>query len=286
MSCARTNLRAIASLSVVVPGLVIAIACSPAAPAVSTVVVAVPSGAPLPTAAPSSEPAPSCPVGMAFVAGGTLRAGSRTLPVEDFCLDITEVTAGAYAACVERGACGEEELGCDDAPTYRHGDLVLHPINCVSWAQADRYCRGAGKRLPLFEEWEWAAQGREEGRRFAWGGDSPAGDQMCWSRDTVRSGTCAVGTFPGSRTPQGIDDLFGGVWEWLAPEERNGAPNVARGGCWQTDTLDMLEGENAGAFQPGFQRNDVVGFRCAASRERAAGAAPAAAAPAAAPAAK
>jgi formylglycine-generating enzyme required for sulfatase activity len=49
-------------------------------------------------------------------------------------------------------------------------------------------------------------------------------------------------------------------------------PNVARGGCWQSDTLDMLEGENAGAFQSGFQRNDVVGFRCAASGERAASA--------------
>ncbi len=270
MSAARRTLRLLAHVSGSAAALVVGalVGCSPAAPAVPTVVVAVPTGAPAQTSVPVADPPLACPVGMAFLAGGVLRAGSRTLPVTSFCIDLTEVTASAYAACVDRSACDDVELACDEAPTYKRADLAEHPINCVSWSQADRYCHAAGKRLPLFEEWEWAAQGRDEGRRFAWGADEPANDQMCWSKETTRSGTCAVGMFPASRTPQGVDDLFGGVWEWLAPEVRNGAPNVARGGCWQSDTLDMLEGENAGSFRPEFVRNDVVGFRCAASPDQ------------------
>ncbi len=206
---------------------------------------------------------------MAFLAGGAMRSGDRQVRIDDFCLDLTEVTAGAYGLCVERGGCDGDDLACDDAPTYKRPERVDHPINCVSWAQANRYCRFEGKRLPSLEEWEWAAQARDEGRRFAWGDEEPAPDQLCWSKGTARTGTCPVGGFPGSRTPQGVDDLFGGVWEWLSPEVRDGVPNVSRGGCWQGDTSDLLEGINSGAFQPGFVRNDVVGFRCAATREAA-----------------
>ncbi len=271
MCTPRGPLRAIVSLRSAPAALTALVAllagCSAGPPAPAPVVVAVPTAAPAASSAPSSEPALACPAGMAFLAGGTLRHPDREAVVADFCLDITEVTAGAYGLCVERGACNDDDLACDDAPTFKRADRVDHPINCVSWAQADSYCRAEGKRLPRAQEWEWAAQARDEGRRFAWGADEPEPDQMCWSKDKARTGTCAVGLFPGSRTPQGVDDLFGGVWEWLSPETRNGVPNVARGGCWQGDSMDLLEGTNAGAFQPGFVRNDVVGFRCASARQ-------------------
>lgn len=242
--------------------------CSASPPPAPTVVIVVPTSAP---SAPPVEGAPAprgCPAGMVFLAGGEIRSGGRGVKVADFCMDITEVTAGAYAQCVEHGQCTTEDLQCDDAPTYGHRELSEHPINCVSWEQADRYCRSLDKRLPTHDEWEWAAQARDEARRFAWGGTEPTADQMCWSKDNARTGTCPVGGFPASRSPHGIDDLFGGVWEWLAPPQRNGVPNVARGGSWQNDSIDTLEGENSGSFLPGFVRNDVVGFRCVAEAGR------------------
>ena len=240
-------------------------ACTPRPDRPTTVVVVVPpSTGSAAAAAPPDEPkALVCPANMAFVAGGTLRTGTRVRAVADVCLDVTEVTAGAYGACIERGACSDADLECDDAWTYGKPELADHPINCVSWAQADRYCRSQGKRLPTWEEWEWAAQGRDEQRRFAWGDADPAPGQICWSLGTTLPATCPAGSYPQGRSAQGIDDLFGNVWEWLSPAMRSGVPNVARGAAWQNDSLSMLEGENAGSFVPGFVRNDVVGFRCA-----------------------
>jgi sulfatase modifying factor 1 len=205
---------------------------------------------------------------MAFIAGGELRAGASVHRLTDYCMDTTEVTAAAYALCVERAQCGDDGVECDDAWTYRRPQLREHPMNCVSWAQADRCCRASGKRLPTWEEWEWAAQGRNDRRRYVWGDTAPGPDQMCWSLGVSRSGTCPVGSYPASRSPQNVDDLFGNVWEWLAPQHRSGVPNVSRGASWQNADLSMLEGDNAGSFVPGFVRNDVVGFRCVYDGDR------------------
>jgi sulfatase modifying factor 1 len=242
-------------------GIALGACASPPPPAPVVVVVPI---APTAAPAPSAEEAPPvvCPPDMIHLAGGPMRLPPRSLQMPDFCLDQREVTAGDYAACVERGGCDEEELECDDVSTYKKPELASHPINCVSWKQASKFCRDVGKRLPTFEEWEWAAQGRTEERRFAWGATEPAPGQICWARGS-QGGTCPVGSFPQSRTAQGIDDMFGNVWEWLSPAERRGLPNVARGASWHNDSLDTLEGENAGGFVQGFVRNDVVGFRCA-----------------------
>ena len=240
--------------------------CPASAPPPQTVVVVVPTSTS--TAAevvPTEEPKVlDCPGQMAFLAGGELTvANDKRRQVADFCLDVTEVTVSAYTMCVERGACTADDLECDDAWTYNRAELADHPINCVSWVQADRFCHSLGKRLPTWEEWEWAAQGRTERRRFPWGDTEPVPDQMCWSLGAQHATTCPVGSYPTSRSAQGIDDLLGNLWEWLAPQVRRGVPNVARGGAWQNADLTMLEGENAGSFVPGFVRNDVVGFRCA-----------------------
>ena len=62
---------------------------------------------PVVEALPPPAPAPS-PSGMVALPGGTFTMGERkdTVTVQPFLLDVTEVTADAYAACVRAGAVG------------------------------------------------------------------------------------------------------------------------------------------------------------------------------------
>src|SRR5690606_8199662 len=105
--------------------------------------------------------------------------------VNDFCLDLTEVTAWAYAQCEAEGGCapaadtvwwpGIDEKERDTTSELCNAgrrDREQHPINCVTWSQAQAYCRWRGARLPTEAEWAWAATGGADRRVYPWG-DTP-----------------------------------------------------------------------------------------------------------------
>jgi len=193
--------------------------------------------------------------------GGTL--GPERRVVKDFCLDVTEVTASAYAACVRAGKCTEP--GRDLYGTYGVAGKETHPVNYVDWDQAVAYCQWMGKRLPTQEEWWWAAQGGETGTRFPWGNESP-GAQLCWDGEgndkgkMRRAGTCPVGSYPRGDSPQGAKDLEGNVSEWTSTPVGSGAARVCVGSSWSTrKTLA------ASYVFPPSDRYDFLGFRCAAT---------------------
>ncbi len=209
---------------------------------------------------PASERNAVCPYGMRHVSGGRL----GELPLLEFCLDATEVTAAAYGECVDAGAC--------DAPprsrfgTSRDAGKQQHPVTDVSWYDATRYCEHVGKRLPTVEEWEWAARGREEERTYPWGAMPPTSDLACWSRAYGKLGTCPVGEHSLGQSRDGLLDLAGNVSEWTAsPFEGNERRRVVMGGSWRDEAPAQLQAKTRHGHKARDEGDADLGFRCAAA---------------------
>ena len=111
-------------------------------------------------------------------------------------------------------------------------ERAQHPINCIEWSDAARFCEQLGKRLPTEAEWELAARDKG-GNYYPWGDEPPSAKRLnacgaecvawgkahgetliaMYSEDDGFATTAPVGTYAAEGE---IADLAGNVWEWTA----------------------------------------------------------------------
>lgn len=100
-----------------------------------------------------------------------------------------------------------------------------HPVVQVAYEDVVAYCSWAGGRLPTEAEFEYAARGGLERKRYAWGDEfRPSGKFMANTfqghfpdSNTAEDGyisTSPVGSFPANS--YGLYDMAGNVWEWTS----------------------------------------------------------------------
>ena len=172
-----------------------------------------------------------CSVSPFGVCGG-FEQPAHEVWLDAYRIDLTEVTAKQYGACVLSGECPElTDKDCTSSSeymgtNYSDPDKQAHPVNCTTYEVAQTYCAWAGKRLCTEAEWEKGARGgcefyddcQAEGPVFPWGNDAPS----CFTAQTAECGdpwddiyTVAVGSFPDGRSPYAIYDMSGNVWEFV-----------------------------------------------------------------------
>ncbi len=231
--------------------------------------------------------------GMTFIPGGDyLRGRTHKLPDDDlqwypeimkddrpvrkisisaFYIDTYEVTNEQYGEFVK----STRHRAPYHWPQGRIPEgYAKKPVANVSWEDAAAYAKWAGKRLPTEAEWERAARGLAEGRKYPWGDRNPA-------KTDARFGAVDGPAEVGKSAPNyfGLYDIAGNVWEWCsdyyekdyyatAPQNdpkgtNKGSYRVIRGGSW-ADVPKYLTCANR-SWARAAERSPNIGFRCAKS---------------------
>lgn len=206
----------------------------------------------------------------------------RETTLKPYWIDLTLVTQRPYAAFVH--AAGHRAPFISAADYQRQGFLVHpysevrpylwrerrppqglaeHPVVLVSHGDAQAYCAWRGQlqgrtcHLPSEDQWEKAARGGD-GRYFPWGSRWEPERLNTQERGPYR--TTPVKAYPQGRSPYGLFDMAGNVFEWTATPGQPGEM-ILKSCSW--DDLGGICRAAARHDRPADSRHILIGFRCA-----------------------
>ncbi len=202
--------------------------------------------------------------------------------LDAYYMDVYEVTVGQYEEFLETSSFDPPPSWTTMAqPPYEN-----RPVVNVDWKDANNYCKWAGKRLPTEAEWEKAARGTD-GRMYPWGNDPPNQLRANYGKDKWdnHNALVPVGQLQDGKSPYGIYDLAGNVWEWVSDwydpnyyttsPSRNpqgpesGKYKALRGGSWDLTAENLRSSRrdfnipSTSDYDSPAYRNFNSGFRCA-----------------------
>lgn len=164
----------------------------------------------------------------------------REVRLHAFQIARTEVTQDQYAACIQAGHCSPPACDWQCAQTS-------YPARCITWSDANTFCRWLGMRLPTEAEWEKAARGTD-GRKYPWGNNEPTCALV--NMEGCGDEADAVDEHPLGASPYGLTDMAGNmvefVQDWYSatyyatapstdpPGPASGTRHVGRGGGYRS----------------------------------------------------
>jgi len=216
---------------------------------------------------------------------------ARRVHLSAFRIDRYPVTVAAYAAFIAAGGYRSRRYWSDrgwafrternltrprfwDEPEWAPYQVPNHPVVGVSAHEAEAYATFSDARLPTEAEWEKACRGNDA-RLYPWGPDWI--EDACGMRTVGPRRTLAIGTFPKGKTPLGIADMVGCIWQWcrdvaddnatpkgsdpwVDPDDYDeSAPRITRGGAWNTLQWSVCA-TSKNAYPPTAQFSNL-GFR-------------------------
>ncbi|MGH9930520.1 MAG: SUMF1/EgtB/PvdO family nonheme iron enzyme [Pyrinomonadaceae bacterium] len=205
-----------------------------------------------PAGASTNATTPQPPPGMVYVPGAKFQMGhdvyapSQTEPVtktlEPFFLDLYEVTCEQYKKFLE---VDPNQVAPPDWENRNYPTgWARKPVTGVNWDQASAFAVWSGKRLPMEEEWEYAARGTD-GRLFPWGRDwkpglANTGKPEAGPLDGA-SGMAEVGSHKGT-SPFGAYDMIGNAWEWTGSDFKSSSADSAPSGSKSSHDVKVIRG--------------------------------------------